>query len=589
MKLIFKNHKKELRTEILESQIATTLLPVVQNNIAEYVTAKEAATTIDKAEVAILKESAPYTELAQHIIFSLLTIDSKPVPVQSLAGMLIPYIYPSEEYLYRTISAKIALDLCFHLDPLTTITVSPLTNLPMIKSNICNEEYRFKTLYPFPNKQPSTSHKNLGSFKWTATTTEAVDKLNKLELTYANLEEYAPASTANEEQHTKFAIRQAILDEHDGSPFYIDWHQDYRYRMYAGGYHVNPQGSEYEKTLINFHKPEMLTAIGEQQLKKSIAAAYGLGKKTDAEKLEWFEANEDRLALKRLKAKEPYVYKALIDAWEANKHGAPINTPIELDATNSQLQMVAVLTKSANLASYCNVINNSTNTVADAYQSTADIMNHILDKTLTRGEIKKAHMISGYGAGNKKIKEQLEADLMSEYTDSVFDAFKTAEHIISPEVDMIKQICETLWDKDKTEYNWTLPDGARVQYKPNGKHTNKFKLLNGITLEITYQAIAPSENHTPLFVNIIHSVDAYVARQLVVRCSFPIIPIHDGFRCHPNYAHIMKATYADIMAEIADSDLLANILSEALGKRIDLAGTSTLDLDAIRDSSYCIS
>jgi hypothetical protein len=46
------------------------------------------------------------------------------------------------------------------------------------------------------------------------------------------------------------------------------------------------------------------------------------------------------------------------------------------------------------------------------------------------------------------------------------------------------------------------------------------------------------------------------------RPAFTVITIHDDFKCHPNYLHWVKWLYIEILAEIADSSLIKQIIEE---------------------------
>ena len=92
---------------------------------------------------------------------------------------------------------------------------------------------------------------------------------------------------------------------------------------------------------------------------------------------------------------------------------------------------------------------------------------------------------------------------------------------------------------------------------------------NDFVLE-TDHMIMPTSKNTALGVNVIHSVDAYICRQMVVRCPFDIITIHDGYRCLPHNVPEMKRIYNEILAEITDSTLLEDIIEELVGIRIEL-------------------
>lgn len=46
-----------------------------------------------------------------------------------------------------------------------------------------------------------------------------------------------------------------------GNKFYMTWKPDQRLRLYANGYHINPQGRPFKKAMLNFHKKEVVTGF----------------------------------------------------------------------------------------------------------------------------------------------------------------------------------------------------------------------------------------------------------------------------------------------------------------------------------------
>ena len=73
------------------------------------------------------------------------------------------------------------------------------------------------------------------------------------------------------------------------------------------------------------------------------------------------------------------------------------------------------------------------------------------------------------------------------------------------------------------------------------------------------------------------------------RPNFPVITIHDEFKCHPNYMNWVRQTYIDIMAEIADSTMIEAILSDISGHKITIQKLSDNLGDLIRQGNYALS
>lgn len=136
--------------------------------------------------------------------------------------------------------------------------------------------------------------------------------------------------------------------------------------------------------MIEFYDGENLDFQGQKEYKKAIASAYGLDKKPDHEKLIWFKKNQNVLHLRQNNAKKPYEFQALIRGWKDHKQGLKVHTPIHLDATCSQSQIMAVLLKSKAIAETCNVVNtyekDGTPVIADLYGLIADKMSDILSE-----------------------------------------------------------------------------------------------------------------------------------------------------------------------------------------------------------------
>ncbi len=147
-------------------------------------------------------------------------------------------------------------------------------------------------------------------------------------------------------------------------------------------YYFNPQGNELEKNMLGFAKGEYLDFHGVNQLKKSIANSYGLDKKTDLEKLQWFHRNERVLHLRQRQASEPHTYEALLIAWKSYLNNEKVYIPVEVDATCSQAQCMAALYKNTTIAKTCNVINTYDNNNrakrADLYDFIANRMSDII-------------------------------------------------------------------------------------------------------------------------------------------------------------------------------------------------------------------
>jgi hypothetical protein len=69
---------------------------------------------------------------------------------------------------------------------------------------------------------------------------------------------------------------------------------------------------------------------------------------------------------------------------------------------------------------------------------------------------------------------------------------------------------------------------------------------------------------------------------------FAVITVHDEFKCHPNNMNYLRQQYINILAELADSDLLADLLSQLRGSPQSVVKLSNNLSSLIRKSNYAI-
>lgn len=530
------------------------------------------------AETALAEYVFDDIEAQSLTILSVCVMSGKRSPVASLLGVIASALLKKNLDSGKVMATYHCVAEFMYSAPEIFIRSTAFFGGEKIQSIFYDESEAEKKLFQLPSiGNPTKQHKALGRFKWEITNTEAIDKLNNVPMTVLDFEEQAvpPEGTEDRVKHDiRAALRPHLAKEN--TKLFFNWNSDYRGRMYASGYHFNTQGDEYEKNIMVFHEPYKYTnrdeyQEAEYQIQLAIAVAFGKDKLTDEEKMEWF-AKEDESNLANLdwtKAKEPTYARAQLASLRMLRATDSTNIPIELDATCSQRQIVSVLTGSLKTAMTCNVITDNSH-IQDAYGLVAKEMSAISGLKFDRTQIKQSDMISGYGAGRKKVIETLKEDLKDYYFDGVADIFYKASDIVDPMASKIKDIFQGLWDDSRTHWTWTLPDGFKVQMYTEEARQITVNPFGFGEISVIAHMIMPTSKNTALGVNVIHSVDAYICRQMVVRCPFDIITIHDGYRCLPHHAPEMKRIYNEILAEITDSTLLEDIIEELVGIRIEL-------------------
>ena len=78
-------------------------------------------------------------------------------------------------------------------------------------------------------------------------------------------------------------------------------------------------------------------------------------------------------------------------------------------------------------------------------------------------------------------------------------------------------------------------------------------------------------------------------KETLSRKSFPIITVHDEFKSAPNNMNVVRQTYIDILAELADSNVLQDIIQQ-ITQTDGVYSKSINNLsDYIRNSEYALS
>jgi hypothetical protein len=71
---------------------------------------------------------------------------------------------------------------------------------------------------------------------------------------------------------------------------------------------------------------------------------------------------------------------------------------------------------------------------------------------------------------------------------------------------------------------------------------------------------------------------------------FPILTVHDAFGCHANNCDLTRYWYKELMADLADSEMLAMLMNQLYQTTDGVYDKLSPDLgDKIRNSNYALS
>jgi len=315
-----------------------------------------------------------------------------------------------------------------------------------------------------------------------------------------------------------------------------------------------------------------------------IAGQFGLDKATWDTRLAWTRENEDKLESLLPEAKEPEQYISAVMEYRKVQAGEPTGMMVAFDATASGQQLLACMTGCVSTATHTNLINTFERKCP--YTFLRDMMVKAgSSASLTVAQLKAAAMPFFYGSRAEPENVFGEGEeLMRFYT-------SLQQHFPGPFEAM--NVMLSVIDPERSNYSWTLPDGHTVDYNTMAPKDIKLE-SDECGVKITYRTLeeGPIKGDKSLAANITHSVDAYVVRELGLRCQaegIEVLHIFDDFRASPLNMNRVRELYLQILTEIASMDLLGNILRQITGVNQGWTKIANNLPELMQDGDYLLS
>lgn len=327
------------------------------------------------------------------------------------------------------------------------------------------------------------------------------------------------------------------------------------------------------------------TFTGRDYLKIEIAGKYGYDRESWDYRIDWVNHRLDHLEDLKEEAENPVGYAKAVRALRMVQAGEPIGMPVEMDATASGIQILACLSGCTTTASAVNLID--TFCREDLYQEVANEMTKKLGSAIERADVKKPTMTFFYGS------EAVPKNAFGKGTRK-HKAFVDAIKSRLPGANELMHLFQSCWNPEAEYYDWVMPDGHHVHIPVKDTVKKKIEVdeLDHMTFLYQTTIVSPQTEGRALAANIVHSVDGYVAREMIRRAhaqGFQLATIHDAFLFHPNYGNQVRQNYREILAEIASMNLVEDILSQLTGKPIVYQKHSSDLPGMILESEYALS
>lgn len=260
----------------------------------------------------------------------------------------------------------------------------------------------------------------------------------------------------------------------------------------------------------------MQTFTGFEYLMIDCANHYGLDKELFETRIQWVKDNMDTLESHADKAdKKPLFVKAVMAIRKAQA-GIPTGHLVGFDATCSGIQVMSALTGCKAGAEATGLVD--PNKRADAYTSCTELMNEILGGegiSVPRKKAKTALMTACYGSKAQPLK------LFGEDTPEIA-AFYAAAYKLAPGAWQLLQDLLASWQPYAKMHAWQLPDGYEAKVKVMADKETRIEVqeLDGASFTHHYKENEGTKKGLANAANVVHSVDAYVLRNIHRRCNY---------------------------------------------------------------------
>ena len=340
--------------------------------------------------------------------------------------------------------------------------------------------------------------------------------------------------------------------------FFIPWSLDYRGRSYPIPSFLQPQDTDFGKSLIRFADEATLTDEAEKWLSFQVGTSYGLDKEPIETRIAWVKENHDLISCV---ASDPlafiHIWESTDEPWQflascdeyyrccISKTSQTTGLPVAVDATCSGLQILAGLARDATAARMVNVTPGDK--PMDAYKAVADAARpnvpEAIQPFLDRKVVKRVVMTIPYNAkpysNRNYIREALKekgVEITNEDLTQTVAAVRVAVMQVLPGPMAVMTWIEksvTSLLADGAEYlKWTSPSGFQVVQSIDKSKSKviALQLMGRVRVSIADGVEGPNINRhrNSTSPNLIHSIDAALLHLSLKDFEFPFTVIHDS-------------------------------------------------------------
>lgn len=282
-----------------------------------------------------------------------------------------------------------------------------------------------------------------------------------------------------------------------------------------------------------------------------------------------------------------------------------MSSVVKYDMSNNVVQMYAVALKDRSLAKYVGLVSD-TEIVEDLRLQLAKYMNKNLDiDVFHKDNIKPLFMVWAYNAGAARLLDGVYSEEQHFFTgetvrvlkveglrsivtssgkkipdDTIMAVWNAILNKLVPTIVELKRVMSRIVKGNPfTEASWVLPDGAIAQYASVELASEELHWVSstGRTHQHTHhrKELVPNAKAAGLLPRSIHSMDAYMMRQLVIRAKrlgIVVVPNHDSFMFDEVHTDTMFRLVRELFIELMESNVFYGIVQQLNTNRVTESG-----------------
>ncbi len=460
----------------------------------------------------------------------------------------------------------------------------------------------------------------------------------------------SPHYAEQEARNSKVLASKRVLIEanrfKDYEAIYFAYFCDFRGRIYPKASNLQPQGTDYVKSLLEFSEGKIVdTPQSERYFYMQGANSFGAGldKKTLSEKMDWVRENHNSIihaannpydlnSLWHESDEDPWLFLAFCFEYKEyykSPYEFKSHLPIAFDGSCNGLQHLSAMLldevggEAVNLAS-----KPSKQDIYDVVRLKAEklleldsepLAAELLKFSITRKACKRPVMIVPYAGTQRACRKYIMEQVVKEggheffgdnlpeavniYTAAVWEAINQTivkgREVMSFLKDMAK---EYLDQNGGTTITWVTPNGFEVKQKITRSHMIAVKTPLGNSIKergyiqnLVQQPTEVSNNRkhgTAIAPNLVHSLDACHLQNTVLQMpdDTSYAMIHDSFGCHAADAELLsKVIREEFIKLYGDGEFINNLIKQLGIKDFTAPNKGALDLSLVLTDEFFFS